>query len=196
MTRRKEPEVDVALDTVLETPRCVLRAPSRTDMPHIFLASRVPGFTDGMLWSPPETLEELEGPLETNLAAWRAGTAYTFTVETRAFVFVGRVALRRIAQGRVWNLGFWTHPEQQGRGYATEAATAVLRFGFTRLGAERVEACHALWNRGSRRVLETLGMTFARHVLEGFQKNGVWVAEDCLGVSRDEWTYLCRFTQR
>ena len=178
--------MNVPLNTVLETPRCVLRAPAQADIPHIFAASRVPGFTDGMLWEPPETLGELEGPLETNLAAWRAGTAYTFTVETRAFAFVGRVALRQTAQDR-WNLGFWTHPEQQGHGYTTEAATAVLRFGFTRLGAERVEACHAVWNRRSRRVLEKLGMTFVGHVPEGFQKNGVWVAEDCLAVSSGEW---------
>lgn len=140
-----------------------------------------------MTWEPPETLAELGGPLEHNLAAWHAGTAYTFTVETRALVFVGRAAIRQTAPDGVWNLGFWTHPEQQSRGYATEAATAVLRFGFTRLGAERVEACHAVWNRRSRRVLEKLGMTFARRMPEGFQKNGVWVAEDCLAISRDEW---------
>ena len=181
--------MNIALDLVLETPRCRLRAPSEADVPHVFSASRVPGFSDGMVWSPPETVEELYGPLERNLAAWRAGTAYTFTVETSELVFVGRVALRQTAQDG-WNLGFWTHPEQQGRGYTAEAATAVLQFGFTRLGAERVEACHALWNLKSRRVLEQLGMVFVRHVPKGFAKNGVWVAEDCLAVSRDAGLYL------
>lgn len=171
--------------TVLETPRCRLRVPLEADIPHVFSASRVPGFSDGMFWEPPETPAELLFPLERNLAAWRSGTAYTFTVETRNLVFVGRVALRQTAQGGVWNLGFWTHPEQQGRGYMTEAATAALDFGFTRLGAERVEACHAVWNLRSRRVLEKIGMTFTRRVPEGFRKQGVWVAEDCLGVSRE-----------
>ena len=182
--------MNLALDFVLETSRCWLRAPAEADIPHIFSASRVPGFTDGMLWEPPETVDELYGPLGRNLAAWCAGTAYTFTVETRELVFVGRVALRQTTTHRVWNLGFWTHPEQQDRGYTTEAATAVLNFGFTRLGVEHIEACHALWNRQSRRVLEKIGMTFVRHVPKGFQKNGVWVAEDCLEVSRDEWLYL------
>ncbi len=179
----------IALDFVLETPRCRLRAPAEADIPHVFSASRVPGFTEGMLWEPPETLAELHGPLGRNLAAWRSGTAYTFTVETKAFVFAGRVALRRTAQDR-WNLGFWTHPEQQGKGYTAEAAAAVLNFGFTQLGAERVEACHALWNLKSRRVLTKLGMTFVRRVPEGFQKNGVWVAEDCLEVSSEAWLNL------
>ena len=181
--------MNLTLDLVLETPRCRLRAPSGADIPHIFSASRVPGFTAGMLWEPPETPAELLAPLGRNLAAWRSGAAYTFTVETRELVFVGRVALRQTAQGR-WNLGFWTHPEQQGRGYMTEAATAVLNLGFTRLGAEHIEACHALRNLKSRRVLEKLGLTFVRRVPEGFQKNGVWIAEDCLGVSRGAWTEL------
>lgn len=119
--------------------------------------------------------------------AWRSGTAYTFTVETKQFSFVGRVSLRQTEAADVWDLGFWTHLEQQGRGYMTEAATAVPRFGFTHLGAECVEACHALWKRQSRQVLETLGMTLTKHVPKGFQKNGVWVAEDCLGVLKSEW---------
>ena len=182
--------MNLALDFVLETPRCRLRAPAEADLPHVFLASRVPGFTDGMLWEPPQTLDELYVPLEKNLAAWRSGTAYTFTVETRELAFVGRVALRQTTQDGVWNLGFWTHPEQQGRGHTVEAAAAVVQFGFAHLEAEHIEACHALWNLKSRRVLTKLGMTFLRRVPKGFQKNGVWVAEDCLGVSRKEWLDL------
>lgn len=179
--------MDIALDFVLETPRCTLRPPSHDDIPRVFSASRFPGFNDGMTWDPPETVEELQAPLERNLAAWRAGTAYTFAIETKQLqpAFVGRIVIRQTEGDRLWNFGFWTHPAQQGKGYMTEAATAVVGFGFTQLGAEHIAACHALWNLKSRRVLEKVGMTFVKHVPQGFQKNGVWVAEDCLGVSRD-----------
>lgn len=179
--------MNIPLGIVLTTPRCRLRAPTAADIPHIFAASRTPGFTDGMLWEPPETRKELQGPLERNLAAWRAGTAYTFTVETPQGGFIGRVSLRRTDVADVWTLGFWTHPAEQGKGYMTAAAEAVVALGFTRLGTERVEACHAVWNGASRRVLEKLGMTFVKHLPEGFRKNGVWVAEDCWAVSRDRW---------
>jgi [ribosomal protein S5]-alanine N-acetyltransferase len=47
----------------------------------------------------------------------------------------------------VWNLGFWTHPEYQGRGYLTESVLAILEFGFgdestedNRSGATQIEA--------------------------------------------------------
>jgi RimJ/RimL family protein N-acetyltransferase len=54
-----------------------------------------------------------------------------------------------------WRLaqGHWGH------GYATEAATAALRFGFERLQLEEIVALTVPNNRRSRRVMEKLGMT-------------------------------------
>ena len=46
-----------------------------------------------------------------------------------------------------------------GRGYATEAALAWLRFGFERLGLEEIVAFTVPANRRSRAVMERLGMT-------------------------------------
>jgi RimJ/RimL family protein N-acetyltransferase len=53
-----------------------------------------------------------------------------------------------------WRLGF----DQWGRGYATEAARAVLRDGFERLGLDVIVACTAASNARSRRVMARLGM--------------------------------------
>lgn len=178
----------IPLDMVLTTTRCRLRAPDEADIPYIFSASRVPGFNDGMLWEPPATLAELSAPLVAGLAAWTAGTAYTFTLETKENAkFVGRIDIRKAQEVGAWTMGYWVHPSAQGKGYATEAANRVLEFGFAVLEADTIGACHALWNRGSRRVLEKIGMSFVRHLPRGFQKHGVWVAEDCLSVSLADW---------
>jgi len=140
-----------------------------------------------MRWSPPATEEELLVPYEQNVIAWEAGSAYTFTIQAKiAAVLVGRIAIRR--QGAdCWDLGFWTHPVCQGRGYMTEAAEAMLEFGFGTLSARKIEAAHATWNISSRRVLEKIGMSFVRHVPQGFQKDGQWVAEDLFAVSVAKW---------
>lgn len=53
-------------------------------------------------------------------------------------------------------LGYWITPEAWGRGYATEAASALLRLART-LGHRRVAAYHFLDNPASGRVLEKLG---------------------------------------
>jgi ribosomal-protein-alanine N-acetyltransferase len=52
--------------------------------------------------------------------------------------------------------------EQWGRGLATEAARAMLRYGFEVLGFERIAASTDAANTASVRVMEKLGMTFDR----------------------------------
>lgn len=46
-----------------------------------------------------------------------------------------------------------------GRGYASEAASASLDFGFERLGLAEIIAITALSNERSRRVMERIGMS-------------------------------------
>ncbi|WP_352487719.1 GNAT family protein [Mesorhizobium sp. M0051] len=50
-------------------------------------------------------------------------------------------------------------PEHWGRGYATEAASAALSFGFERGGLSEVVAYAFVENLASRRVMERLGMS-------------------------------------
>ena len=55
-------------------------------------------------------------------------------------------------------------PDRWGRGLATEAAREVLRFGLQDVGLEEILAGADLENAASFRVMERLGMTFAREV--------------------------------
>jgi [ribosomal protein S5]-alanine N-acetyltransferase len=55
-------------------------------------------------------------------------------------------------------LGYWIGKPYWGRGYATEAARAVVRFGFESLGLNRIHAHHFAENPASGRVLEKIGM--------------------------------------
>jgi RimJ/RimL family protein N-acetyltransferase len=61
-----------------------------------------------------------------------------------------------------WRLGraHW------GRGLATEAATAALRFAFTDGGLDRVLGIHVVGNDASARVMRKLGMRFERETTE------------------------------
>jgi len=55
-------------------------------------------------------------------------------------------------------------PSAWGQGLATEAARAVLRYGFEELGLVRIAAGADVPNVASLRVLEKLGMTFTRRM--------------------------------
>lgn len=174
------------LELQLVTARCRLRAPTRAELPHVFSATRYPGFNDGMPWDPPASEAELEEFFQQSVAAWETGDTFTFSIETLAdATFLGRIAIRRTPDPRVWNLGFWLHPSQQRKGFMTEAALAVVEFGFEQLGAVAIEACYATWNVRSRRVLERLGMVEVAYLRRGFQKRGVWVPEYRMRVERE-----------
>ena len=172
----------------LETSRCRLRHVSEADMPHIFSATRVAGFNDGMRWDPPQDESELLTPYRQALQSWAEDRAYGFTIEEKSTGrFIGRLSIRREAELDVWNIGFWTHPREQSHGYMSEAAQRIVDFGFKELGAVRIEARHAVWNRPSERVLRKLGMTLLENLPHGFQKRGRWVEENRLGITRSEW---------
>ena len=148
------------------------------ELPHVWSATRVPGFNDGMLWDPPENVAEMEARLSVDRRAWESGIAFGFTIETRdSGEFLGRISIDRGSEPGEWSIGFWVHPDHQGRGYATEAAAALVEFGFGRLGARVITAAHASWNEASRKVLERIGMKVVRLNPRGFQKKGRWVEE-------------------
>lgn len=65
----------------------------------------------------------------------------------RAPLFIARAELGYIFGRFAW-----------GRGVATEAARACLRFGFERLGCDVIGAGALKANAGSLRILEKLGM--------------------------------------
>lgn len=166
----------ITTDHAITTERCVLRAPSEADLPHVFSATRVPGFNDGLTFRGDETMDDLRRMLQRNLQGWRMGRAFVFTIERRdTGGFVGRVVLRPAETPGRWALAFWTHPDEQGRGYMTEAARAALVFGFDALGAREIEASHVVSNAASRRVLDKLGFREEARLEEGLLKDGAWL---------------------
>ena len=57
-------------------------------------------------------------------------------------------------------LGYVLGQEQWGKGYMTEAAKAVLRYGFAELGLGLIAVRHHLHNQRSRRVIEKCGFHY------------------------------------
>src|ERR1700686_3773781 len=55
-------------------------------------------------------------------------------------------------------LGYWIGVRFWGKGYATEAARAMVEYGFETLGLHRIFASHFANNLASARVLRKIGM--------------------------------------
>lgn len=182
--------MDIPLDTELKTERCSLRCVAPEDAECVWSASRTPGFTEGMLWDPPEKKEESVQNIYTSIENWKKGVDYAFSIIlTDTEERIGRIGIRvRPEEGdSVWNIGYWIHPDFQGKGYATEATIAVIDWGFGLLGAKSINSNHATWNEASGRVLQKSGFRYNGHLDCGFVKHGKEVPEECYEITREEW---------
>jgi RimJ/RimL family protein N-acetyltransferase len=102
--------------------------------------------------------------------------------------FIGNCGVRvNDARLREGNIGYELHPDCWGHGYATEAARAVLRFGFEQAGLHRVWAECVADNIGSQRVLEKLGMRREAHFREHQWYRDRWWDNLIYAILDHEW---------
>jgi len=176
----------------IETPRLVLRQWQDADR-EPFAA----------LNADPEVMRHFPAPLvreasDRSLDHWRREIAErgwsNWALALRdggAFVgFVGlTVPWRTLPFTPCVEIGWRLAREHWHRGYATEAAGAVLAFGFERLELDEIVSFTALVNRRSRAVMERIGMTDAN---EDFDHpalpNGHALQRHCLyRLPRSRW---------
>jgi RimJ/RimL family protein N-acetyltransferase len=85
------------------------------------------------------------------------------------------------------DIGYELNPEHWGHGYATEAARAMVAFGFDELRLHRVSATGIADNVGSARVLEKAGLRREGVLRENEYFRGRWWDTFVYGVIEDEW---------
>jgi RimJ/RimL family protein N-acetyltransferase len=103
-------------------------------------------------------------------------------------VIIGHVTLERASrEHRQGEIGYVLHPDHQGHGYATEAATVMLRLGFDGLGFHRIVGRLDARNAASARVLERLGMRREAHLRENEFIKGEWCDELVYAMLATEW---------
>jgi len=78
---------------------------------------------------------------------------------------------------RLGELGYWVRTDRCGRGYATEASSSVVEFGFEEAGLHRLELRAGVDNRASQRVAEKLGFQQEGRLRQGGR--GAEVPYDC-----------------
>jgi len=81
---------------------------------------------------------------------------------------IGCVTLFVFAKHGRAEIGFWVGRPDWGKGFVTEAARAVIGFGFSNLALRRIDGSHFEWNAASSRVLNKLGF-----VQEGLRRDFV-----------------------
>ena len=184
---------------ILHTPRLLLRPFSATDGPAIHAYAGDPEVVTHMEWGP-NTLEDTQTHLReviTNqspdekqnfpfavVLKANPGTAFVTALPSAhqegrtpfldgklvgsCHLFVEHPTLREAWIGYVLAREYW------GKGIMTEAARALLAFGFGELGLHRITATCRPENIGSQRVLEKIGMTREGHLRQHKWMKGQW----------------------
>jgi RimJ/RimL family protein N-acetyltransferase len=139
-----------------------------------------------------DTTERIPHPYEDGMAeAWIATHAQQFRERkecTFAIVLkdgqqvIGAVGLTLTIAHARGELGYWIGREFWNRGYCTEAARAVVEYGFSVLSLHRNQARHLTRNPASGRVMGKLGMQHEGRLVQHTRKWNVYEDVDFYAV--------------
>jgi RimJ/RimL family protein N-acetyltransferase len=136
-----------------------------------------------------QLVERLSDPARNRSTLEEAGQVVSLAVVERATgTLVGDVILFwHSAEHRGGEIGYVLNPDHTGRGYATEAARALLALAFDGLGLHRVIGRIDARNHASAAVLRRLGMRQEAVLVDNEWFKGEWTTEIDFAVLEDEW---------
>lgn len=109
--------------------------------------------------------------------------AVTIKPDDRVIGSVG-IICRAHRQGQT---GWALAASHRGRGLATEAASAMLRYGFEVLNCHRIYAVTTTWNERSWKLAERIGMRREAHFMESELSDGEWRDGLVYALLESEW---------
>lgn len=86
--------------------------------------------------------------------------AVTFAITLANQTLCGAIGLGLVPEFDLAELGYWIGVPYWGHGYCTEAAEAIVAYGFETLKLHRIQSTHFSDNPASGRVMQKLGMSY------------------------------------
>ena len=174
----------------LDTPRLTLRPFTAADAPMVQRLAGARAVADTALNIPhPYPDGAAEAFIATQQEDYAAGVGATFAVVGRASgALVGACGIRITPRFAHAEMGYWIAEHAWGRGYATEAARAVLGYALGALGLHRVFAHHLTRNPSSGRVLQKVGMRREGLLRGHVRKGDVFEDVEIYGVLAEDFT--------
>ncbi len=115
--------------------------------------------SNGIVKTPEETWENIR---RVNARWQKYGFSWWAIKDKSSGIIVGAACLQHLenVDGAPLEIGWRLVPEHNGKGYATEAAKAIIAFAAERTGATYLVAVADPENMPSQRVMQRLGMTY------------------------------------
>ncbi|MFF2089235.1 GNAT family N-acetyltransferase [Paenibacillus sp. NPDC058174] len=163
---------------LIETDRLLLREfiPSDLDAVHKYASN--PVVVKHMLWGP-NTVDDSQSYLNMVIGMQEQTPRQGFELAVilkESEQLIGGSGIH-ICSPAIGELGYCFHELHWGHGYASEAARALLSFGFGELNLHRIFATCRPDNIGSAKVMQKIGMRYEGHLREHMwhNKDNRWV---------------------
>ena len=173
---------------MIETKRLILRQIVDSDAEDIFAFSKGPETGRDAGWKPHETLEETRLIMQ---EIFLEQESVFGMVLKETGVMIGSVGLiddplRENDSARM--LGYALGEEFWGQGFMTEAADAVVTYGFEEMHLDLISATCYPFNLRSKRVLEKLGFRYEGTLaLAEKRYDGKVLDKDCFSVAKEAY---------
>ncbi|MGG1924635.1 MULTISPECIES: GNAT family N-acetyltransferase [Chryseobacterium] len=157
---------------VLQTERLILSQLEEKDIPFIveLLQHRI--FSDLTSNIPyPYVENDARSWVKMSKEAFENNTGYTFAIRNKEDQIIGAIGLHDRDDDKA-ELGYWIGIPYWNKGYVTEAAKAIIDFGFNELKLNKIFATHFPHNPASGRIMEKVGMEQEAVLIKEVKKDG------------------------
>lgn len=170
----------VTADLPIETERLLLRVFTPADAVRYHSYRSLPE-TVRYMYRDPMTMEQAVERMESyaKLEFENDGDVFFLAIQPKHTQELAGEILFKLesVRGKQGEIGWSLHPDAAGKGYVTEAAHPLMKYGFEHFGFHRIFARIDTENTASVRIAERLGMRREAHLIENDSFNGRWGSE-------------------
>ena len=174
---------------ILETDRLILRKLTMRDAQDIYSYSRDPVVAKHVLWDAHTSIYDTRGYLRFMLRKYRMGEPASWGIEWKATrQVIGTVGFMWINyENSSAEVGYSLSRKFWNQGIMTEALAEIIRYGFTSLNLNRIEAQHETDNPASGAVMRKCGMVKEGTLRQRLLNKGKFVDVDLYSILRKEY---------
>jgi ribosomal-protein-alanine N-acetyltransferase len=173
----------MVLQEPIRTERLLLRPFALTDAPQVKALAGDQRIYETTLCIPsPYEDGVAESWIATHQRCFYEGFGVVFAICLSNGPLIGAVSLKANSLFNRAELGYWIGYAYWNQGYCTEAAKAIVGYGFEVLRYHKICARHFVGNLSSGRVLEKIGMDREGVLRDEVMKDGRYISVELYGI--------------
>lgn len=171
----------------ITTDRLLIRDFTHDDWLEVHLYASDSEVAKYMIWGPnseEETREFINSTIEMQQQEPRKDFEFAVILQ-ETDQLIGGCGLRK--EGMIGEIGYCFNPLYWRKGYASEAAFALIDYGFNELRLHRIFATCRPDNIGSANVMKKVGMQYEGHLREHMWHKGKWHDSYLHSILKHDW---------